>query len=128
MNLSFSVDNMFIFSICLFRVTVPMGSSQEVYTSLEQRREFNYANVRKASYRGIVFVNINIPIILTTNMISVFKFCVIWGIFLTWFADAFLFTMMLKTSYKDGVNTIQDLIDRDMSVGNILITYTVKIS
>ena len=50
-------------------------------------------------------------------MISVFKFCVIWGIFLTWFADALLFDMMLKTEYRDGVDTIQDLIDRDMTLG-----------
>ena len=29
-----------------------MGGDQEVYTSLEDRRMFSYANVRKASYRG----------------------------------------------------------------------------
>ena len=65
----------------------------------------------------VILVNINIPKNLTTNMISVFKFCVIWGIFLTWFADALLFDMMLKTEYRDGVDTIQDLIDRDMTLG-----------
>ena len=48
---------------------------------------------------------------------SVFKFCVIWGIFLTWFADALLFDMMIKTEYKEPVNTIQDLFDRDMEFG-----------
>ena len=48
---------------------------------------------------------------------SVFKFCVIWGIFLTWFADSLLFDMMIKTAYKDGVDTVQDLIDRDMTLG-----------
>ena len=95
-----------------------MGGSHEVYTSLEQRREFSYANVRKATYRGSERV-INIPIIFIINILSVFKFCVIWGIFLTWFADALLFDMMIKTSYKDGVNTIQDLIDRDMTLSNI---------
>ena len=52
-------------------------------------------------------------------MISVFKFCVIWGIFLSLFADSLLFDMMIKTVYKDGVNTIQDLIDKDMLLGNI---------
>ena len=93
-----------------------MGASQQVYTSLEQKESFSYANVRKASYRGCIPI-INILIILTFNMIPVFKFCVIWGIFLTWFADALLFDMMIKTSYKDGVNTIQDLIDRDMILG-----------
>ena len=93
-----------------------MGGSHEVYTSLEQRRVFSYANVRKATYRGSERV-INIPMILIINFLSVFKFCVIWGIFLTWFADALLFSMMIKTSYKDGINTIQDLIDRDMSLG-----------
>ena len=90
-----------------------MGGSHEVYTSLEQRREFSYANVRKATYRGSEPI-LNIPIILIINMISVFKFCVIWGIFLTWFADSLLFDMMIKTSYKDGVNTLQHLIDRNM--------------
>ena len=60
---------------------------------------------------------INILIILPITMISVFKFCVIWGIFLTWFADSLLFDMMIQTSYKDGVKTVQDLIDRDMSLG-----------
>ena len=57
---------------------------------------------------------LNIPIILIINIISVFKFCVIWGIFLTWFANSLLFDMMIKTSYRDGVNTLQQLIDRDM--------------
>ena len=36
----------------LSRVTVPMGGSTEVYTSIYERTEFNYANVRKATYRG----------------------------------------------------------------------------
>ena len=49
-------------------------------------------------------------------MISVFKFCVIWGIFLTWFADALLFDMMIKTEFEMPVNTIHDLIDRDMTL------------
>ena len=93
-----------------------MGGSLEVYTSLKQRRMFSYANVRKASYRGN-FNQYKYSKNLTTNMISVFKFCVIWGIFLTWFADALLFDMMLKTEYRDGVDTIQDLIDRDMTLG-----------
>ena len=53
------------------------------------------------------------------NFFSVFKFCVIGGIFLTWFADALLFDMMIRTEYKDGVNTIQNLIDRGMLIGKI---------
>ena len=61
----------------------------------------------------------NFPIILTINMISVFKFCVIGGIFLSMFADSLLFDMMLKTAYEDGVDTINDLIDRDMLLGKI---------
>ena len=43
----------------------------------------------------------------------------IWGIFLTWFADSLLFDMMIKTSYRDGVNTLQDLLDRNMFLGHI---------
>ena len=50
---------------------------------------------------------------------SVYKFCVIGGIFLHWFTDSMLFSTMLKTGYEDGVETIQDLIDRDMSLGRI---------
>ena len=39
--------------MCIYiRVNVPMGGSQEVYTSLKERRIFSYANVRKAAYRG----------------------------------------------------------------------------
>ena len=53
-------------------------------------------------------------------MISVFKFSVIGGVFLTWFADSVLFSIMLKTTFEDGVDTTQDLIDRDMSLGIIL--------
>ena len=30
------------------------------------------------------------------------------------FSDALLFDMVLKTAFEDGVETIQDLIDRDM--------------
>ena len=51
-------------------------------------------------------------------MIPVFKFCVIWGIFLTWFADALLFDNLIKTAYEDGVDTHQDLLDRDMTLGS----------
>ena len=61
---------------------------------------------------------ISIANILTINMISVFKFWVIGGIFLHMFADSMLFDMMLKTAYQDGVDTHQDLVDRDMSLGN----------
>ena len=57
--------------------------------------------------------------ILTINIISVFKFSVIYGICLCLFADAILFDLMLKTAFRDGVDTIQDLIDRDMSLGII---------
>ena len=73
-----------------------MGSSLEVYNSWKQSRKFSYANVRKAAYRGSPTIIIN----KIFHMISVFKFCVIWGIFLTWFADSLLFDMMLKTSYQ----------------------------
>ena len=93
-----------------------MGGSHQVYTSLKQKESFSYANVRKASNRGSKTINyVKIPIILT--MISVFKFCVFWGIFLTWFADSLLFDMMIKTSFKDGVDQIQDLIDKDIRLG-----------
>ena len=50
---------------------------------------------------------------------SVFKFVVIWGIWMALFADALLFDQMLKTGYEDGVDTIQDLMHRDMSLGSI---------
>ena len=33
------------------------------------------------------------------------------------FADSLLFDMMLNTTYEDGIDTIQDLIDREMSLG-----------
>ena len=95
-----------------------MGGSSEVYTNLDQRRMFSYANVRKAAYRGCKTLR-NIPIILTINMILVYKFSVIGGIFLTWFADSMLFSMMVKTDFTDGVETPQDLIDKDMSLGII---------
>ena len=97
-------------------VNIPMGGYYEVYTSLDERSRFTYANIRKASYTGSVSNNINIQIILAIN-ISVFKFCTIGGIFLYMFADSVLFDMMLKTAYEDGVDSIQELIDRDMSLG-----------
>ena len=96
-----------------------MGGHYEVYTSLEQRRGFTFANVRKASYTGIVSDNDKYSNILTINMISVFKFWTIGGVFLHMFADSKLFDMMLKTAYQDGVDTPQDLIDRDMTLGII---------
>ena len=98
----------------LSRVNVPMGGTQEVHTSLEVRRRFSYANVRKASYRGIKTF---FMYILTITMISVFKFCVIGGIFLIWFADSVLFTMMIRTEFQKPVDTLQDLVDREMSIG-----------
>ena len=33
------------------------------------------------------------------------------------FSDALLFDMVLNTAFEDGVDTMQDLIDRDMSLG-----------
>ena len=33
------------------------------------------------------------------------------------FSDALLFDMMLNTAFEDGIDTIQDLIDRDMYLG-----------
>ena len=51
---------------------------------------------------------------------SVFKFCVIWGIFLTWFADALLFDMMISTDYEEPVDSMEDLIERDMTLGKVL--------
>ena len=98
----------------LSRVNVPMGGTQEAHTSLEVRRRFSYANVRKASYRGIKTF---FMYILTITMISVFKFCVIGGIFLIWFADSVLFTMMIRTEFQKPVDTLQDLVDREMSIG-----------
>ena len=50
-------------------------------------------------------------------MKSVFKFWVIGGIFLHMFADALLFDMVLNTAFEDGVDTHQDLIERDMFLG-----------
>ena len=96
-----------------------MGGAQEVHTSLEERRRFSYANVRKASYRGSKTTILNIRTINIILYVSVFKFCVIGGLFLAWFADSVLFTIMIKTEYEDGVDTTQDLIDRDMSLGVI---------
>ena len=95
-----------------------MGGYYEVYTSPDDRRGFTYANVRKASYRGS---NSDKRSNYSDHQhdISVFKFWVIGGIFLHMFADSLLFKMMLKTAYEDGVDTHQDLIDRDMSLGKI---------
>ena len=42
----------------LSRVNVPMGGSQQVHTSLDDRKRFSYVNVRKASYRGSKTLNI----------------------------------------------------------------------
>ena len=36
----------------MFSVKVPMGASLQVYTSLKEKEDFSYANVRKASYQG----------------------------------------------------------------------------
>ena len=47
----------------------------------------------------------------------VFKFWVIGGIFLHMFADALLFDMVLNTAFEDGVDTHEDLIERDMFLG-----------
>ena len=96
-----------------------MGGTSEVYANLDQRRMFSYANVRKAAYRGSKII-INKRIILTTYyIISVYKFSVIGGIFLTWFTDSMLFSMMVKTNFAKPVDTIQDLFDRDMTIGII---------
>ena len=53
------------------------------------------------------------------NHVLVFKFSVIWGIFLFYFFEAMFFTMLIKEEYLEPVKTHQDLIDRDMSLGYI---------
>ena len=61
----------------------------------------------------------NTPNILTINMISVFKFWTIGGIFLYMFSQSLLFDMMLNTAFQDGIDTIQELIDKDMYLGKV---------
>ena len=87
-----------------------------MYTSLEHREEFGYANVRKATYRGIKTFFMYI-LTITIYTVSVFKFCVIGGIFLIWFADSVLFTMMIRTEFQKPIDTHQDLLDSEMSMG-----------
>ena len=66
---------LFVFiRISLFRVNVPMGGTAEVYTDLEQRRMFSYANVRKAAYRGWK-TNINHSFNLPINIYSIQVLC-----------------------------------------------------
>ena len=42
------------------------------------------------------------------------------GIFLFWFFDALFFTMFIKEEFGEGVDSIDDLIERDMSLGKYL--------
>ena len=44
------------------------------------------------------------------------------------FSDALLFDMILKTSFQDGVDTIQDLIDRDMTLGLLKMEKFIRIT
>ena len=93
-----------------------MGGYYEVYTSMFEQRGFTYANVRKASYTG----SVNDAYFSDSHHdISVFKVWTIGGIFLHMFSDALLFDMVLNTAYKDGVDSLQDLINRDMRLGII---------
>ena len=101
------------------RVNIPLGGNTEVYTDQEDRKYFNYANVRKAAHRSNQESFIISVIKIHLNNILVFKFSVIWGIFLFYFFDAMFFTMLIKEEYLEPVKTHQDLIDRDMSLGYI---------
>ena len=57
-----------IYNISLYSpVNIPMGGYYEVYTSLDDRSKFTYANLRKASYTGKKIENIQI--IMTVNTI-----------------------------------------------------------
>ena len=106
----------------MFRVNVPWGCSQQVYTSLIEKERFSYANVRKATYRGIQ-EKLNISNLIIN--IIVFKFCVIGGIFLFWFFDALFFEMLIKEEFGEGVDSIGDLIERDMSLGEYFCTLSI---
>ena len=103
-----------------------MGGYYEVYTSLEERSEFTYANLRKASYTGSVRRRKCSHNSAYQHYVSVFKFWTIGGIFLYMFSDALLFDMMLNTAFQDGIDTIQDLIDKDMSLGIEIMKYNVN--
>ena len=50
------------------RVNIPMGGAQQVHTSLDERRKFSYANVRKASYRGNKTKLINIDKVIRSSI------------------------------------------------------------
>ena len=60
-----------MFSLILFRVYVPMGGSTEVFTSQNEDQQFNYANVRKAAYRGSKTILISDSETIIFNYISV---------------------------------------------------------
>ena len=92
---------------------IPAGSRIE--TSVMRMSERQLTEVIKDLDKYLY----DIPIVLIINMILVFKFCVIYGICLCLFVDAILFDMMLKTAFGDGVDTIKDLIDRDMSLRKV---------
>ena len=57
MILSFTISDILCSISLSSPVNVPMGGHYEVYTRLEDRKGFTYANVRKASYTGIVSDN-----------------------------------------------------------------------
>ena len=94
-----------------------MGGYYEVYTSLEERTMSTYPIIRKASYTGSVRRRKRSHYFASKPDLLVFKFWTIGGIFLYMFSDALLFDMMLNTAFQDGIDTIQDLIDKDMSLG-----------
>ena len=47
------------------------------------------------------------------------------GIFLFWFFDALFFEMLIKEEFGEGVDSIGDLIERDMSLGKYLFTLSI---
>ena len=45
------------------------------------------------------------------------------GIFLFWFFDALFFTMFIKEEFGEGVDSIDDLIERDMALGKYFLYF-----
>ena len=84
--------------------------------SEKQRKHNNYLKIRKTAKRGlkITFGEIFLKILLKLN--SVFLLWCLGGGFLQWFFEALFFTMLLKPEFDPPVKSIQDFMDRNMTL------------
>ena len=101
-----------------FRVDIPVDSLASDYIqSKKQRKHNNYLKIRKTAKRGKK-KSLCLAIYLFTSLLVFLIWC-LGGGFLQHFVEAILLNILLKPEYDPPVKSLEDFMDRDMTLRNV---------